>query len=122
MSIKERIAVEESSEALVVTILVEQVDYMLIDKLQRRICAQPTMVSKPNVILDFERVGHISSLLMGALVKMLKNLGEEGRRFALVGMNQRTRASFKMMRIDTLFEIHENQEDAQSALTAPQGC
>lgn len=122
MSVQESIAVEQSPEALVVTILVERVDYMLIDKLQRRICAQATMASKPDVILDFQRVGHISSMLMGALVKMLTNLGEEGRRFALVGMNQRIRGSFKMMRIDTLFEIHESLEEAQSALAAPQGC
>ncbi len=122
MPVKESITVEETPEALVVTILVEQVDYMLIDKLQRRICSQGTMAGKPNVILDFQRVGHISSLLMGALVKMLTNLGKEGRRFALAGMDPRIRGSFKMMRIDTLFEIYENVEEAQSALVAPQGC
>lgn len=122
MAVKESIAVEETQEALVVTILLEHVDYMLIDKLQRRICAQGTMASKSNVILDFRHVGHVSSMLMGALVKMLTKLGQDGRRFSLVGINQRIRGSFKMMRIDTLFEVHETLEDAQSVLAAPQGC
>jgi len=122
MSVKQSITLEETPEALVATILVENLDYMLIDKLQRCIGAQTTMADKLNVILDFGRVGHISSMLMGALLKMLTHLGEDGRRFALVGLNPHICSSFKMMRIDTLFEIHESLEEAQIALGAPQAC
>ena len=66
-------------EALVVGVQSEKMDYMVLDKLERRITAQATMAGKFNVILDLAEVEFIPSMLMSVLVKTLKNLGDQGQ-------------------------------------------
>ncbi len=105
-------------EALVVSVQSEKLDYMVLDKLERRITAQATMAGKFNVILDLAEVKFIPSMLMSVLVKTLKNLGDQGRRFILVGMNRHIRASFKLTRIDMLFDLHDTVDAARAALGA----
>ncbi len=105
-------------EALVVGVQSEKMDYMVLDKLERRITAQATMAGKFNVILDLAEVKFIPSMLMSVLVKTLKNLGDQGRRFILVGMNRHIRASFRLTRIDVLFDLHDSVDAARAALGA----
>ena len=52
MSECEKISFENFPEALVVRVQSEKLDYMVLDKLERRITAQATMAGKFNVILD----------------------------------------------------------------------
>ena len=105
-------------EALVVSVQSEKLDYMVLDKLERRITAQATMAGKFNVILDLAEVKFIPSMLMSVLVKTLKNLGDQGRRFILVGMNRHIRSSFRLTRIDVLFDLHDSVDAARAALGA----
>ncbi len=109
---------ETQPEALVVSVQSERLDYMVLDKLERRISAQATMAGKFNVILNLAEVEVIPSMLMSVLVKTLKSLGDQGRKFLLVGMNRHIRASFKLTRIDMLFDLHDSVDDARMALGA----
>ena len=113
----EQLTFEDRPHALIAIVRCERLDYMIIDTLKRRMGAKATLAAKYNVILDLEQVGHIPSMLMGALVDMLSHLREEGRRFVLVGMNRHIRASFKLTRIDILFEIIGTRKEALRALT-----
>lgn len=109
---------ETLPEALVVSVQAEKLDYMVLDKLDRRITAQATMAGKFNVILDLGEVEFIPSMLMSVLVKTLKRLGDQGRKFLLVGMNRHIRASLKLTRIDVLFDLHDSVNAARTALGA----
>jgi len=109
---------ETLPEALVVSVQAEKLDYMVLDKLDRRITAQATMAGKFNVILDLGEVEFIPSMLMSVLVKTLKRLGYQGRKFLLVGMNRHIRASLKLTRIDVLFDLHDSVNAARTALGA----
>ncbi|MCH8852784.1 MAG: STAS domain-containing protein [Planctomycetes bacterium] len=109
---------ETLPEALVVGVQAEKLDYMVLDKLERRITAQATMAGKFNVILDLGEVEFIPSMLMNVLVKTLQSLGDQGRKFLLVGMNRHIRASFKLTRIDILFDLHDTVDAARAALGA----
>lgn len=109
---------ETLPEALVVGVQAEKLDYMVLDKLERRITAQATMAGKFNVILDLGEVEFIPSMLMSVLVKTLQSLGDQGRKFLLVGMNRHIRASFKLTRIDILFDLHDTVDAARAALGA----
>ncbi|MCZ6653892.1 MAG: STAS domain-containing protein [Planctomycetota bacterium] len=109
---------ETLPEALVVSVQAEKLDYMVLDKLDRRITAQATMAGKFNVILDLGAVEFIPSMLMSVLVKTLKRLGDQGRKFLLVGMNRHIRASLKLTRIDVLFDLHDSVNAARTALGA----
>ena len=109
---------EPLPEALVVSVQAEKLDYMVLDKLDSRITAQATMAGKFNVILDLREVEFIPSMLMSVLVKTLKRLGDQGRKFLLVGMNRHIRASLKLTRIDVLFDLHDSVDAARAALGA----
>ncbi len=91
-------------------------DYMMIDKLKRRIGTHAALPSKNNIILDLAQVGYVPSTTLGALVKLLDELRKGGRRFILVGMNKHVRSSFKHMRFDILFEVLETKDDAIKVL------
>ncbi len=116
MSDFEEMTFETFPEALVVSVQSEKLDYMVLDKLERRITAQATMAGKFNVILDLGKVQFIPSMLMSTLVKTLRSLGDQGRKFLLVGMNRHIRASFKLTRIDILFDLHDSVDAARAAL------
>ncbi len=116
MSDFEEMTFETFPEALVVGVQSERLDYMVLDKLERRITAQATMADKFNVILDLGKVQFIPSMLMSTLVKTLRSLGDQGRKFLLVGMNRHIRASFKLTRIDVLFDLHDSVDAARAAL------
>ena len=118
MSDFEEMTFETFPEALVVVVHSEKLDYMVLDKLERRITAQATMAGKFNVILDLGEVEFIPSMLMSVLVKTLQSLGDQGRKFLLVGMNRHIRASFKLTRIDILFDLHDTVDAARAALGA----
>lgn len=118
MSDFEGMTFETLPEALVVAVQSEKLDYMVLDKLERRITAQATMAGKFNVILDLGEVEFIPSMLMSVLVKTLKSLGDQGRQFLLVGMNRHIRASLKLTRIDVLFDLHDSVDAARAALGA----
>ncbi len=118
MSDFEEMTFETQPEALVVSVQSERLDYMVLDKLERRITARATMAGKFNVILDLGKVEFIPSMLMSTLVKTLRSLGDQGRKFLLVGMNRHIRASLKLTRIDILFDLHDSVDAARAALGA----
>jgi len=118
MSDFEKMTFETFPEALVVCVQSQKLDYMVLDKLERRITAQATMAGKFNVILDLGEVEFIPRMLMSALVKTLKSLSDRGRKFLLVGMKRHDRASFKLTRIDVLFDLYDSVDAARAALGA----
>ena len=118
MSECEEITFENFPEALVVCVQSEKLDYMVLDKLERRIPAQATMAGKFNIILDLGEVEFIPRMLISALVKTLNSLSDRGRKFLLVGMNRHVRASLKLTRIDVLFDLHDSVDAARAALGA----
>ncbi len=102
---------------MIATVHGDRFDYMMIDRLNRRIGAHAALPGKYNVILDLTQVGYVPSTTLGVLVKLLDGLREGGRRIILVGMNNHVRSSFKHMRFDILFEVLETKDDAIKALS-----
>lgn len=116
MGDSQQITFQDFPEALLATVCCDRLDYMIIDKLQRRIATQATLVGKFNVILDLGAVEQISSLILSELVKTLKKLQNQGRRFILVGLDKHVHTSFQVTRMDLLFEIRPTVADALKVL------
>lgn len=94
----------------------DSLDYMAIDKVKRAM-AQPANYHFSQVlVLDLSRVQTMNSLVMGALIQILMNLKDQGRRLMLVGLNARVRASLTSTRIDQLFEIYDDLDQAVKAV------
>lgn len=65
----------------------------------------------PRVVLDLGRVEFVDSSGLGAIVAAMKQL-EEGRRLELAGLAPLVDRVFRLTRLDTVFRIHRNLEEA----------
>jgi len=73
--------------------------------------------SQSNVVLDLSAVDFIDSSGLGAMVSVLKRVGNEGS-LVLTGINDKTRKIFELTRMDRVFDIRESSEEALKSLAA----
>jgi anti-sigma B factor antagonist len=63
------------------------------------------------VLLDFSHVDFIDSSCLGALVSILKSLNGKGE-LVLCSLNSNIHDLFKLTRMDRIFSIKDNRQDA----------
>jgi len=68
-----------------------------------------------NVLLDFSHVDFIDSSCLGALVSILKSLNGKGE-LVLCSLNGNIHNLFKLTRMDRIFSIKDNRQDALQML------
>jgi len=66
------------------------------------------------LILDLSAVEFVDSSGLGAIVAVLKSLGQEGE-LAVSGVRATVASMFRLTRMDKVFEIHSTLEDALGA-------
>ncbi|WP_413667638.1 STAS domain-containing protein [Mucilaginibacter sp. Mucisp86] len=64
------------------------------------------------VIVNFERVTYVDSSFLGALVSALKLALNNGADIAVVGLNNDIRSLFQLVRLDKVFRIYTNTQEA----------
>jgi len=64
------------------------------------------------VIVNFERVTYVDSSFLGALVSALKLALNNGADIAIVGLNNDIRSLFQLVRLDKVFRIYTNTQEA----------
>ena len=69
------------------------------------------------VILDMSKVEILLSISIGLLVALLQQFKAEGRRFILAGLQPKVRETLAICRLDKLFDICDNVEEARSRFT-----
>lgn len=67
------------------------------------------------ILLDFSHVDFIDSSCLGALVSILKSLNGRGE-LVLCSLNSNTHDLFKLTRMDRIFSIKTNRQDALKML------
>lgn len=72
--------------------------------------------SVPKLLLDFRNVEHLSSAALGMLITLNKQLSERQGRLVLANIHPQIYEVFKITRLNKLFNIHSNTEDAIQAL------
>ncbi|MBU0504713.1 MAG: STAS domain-containing protein [bacterium] len=65
-----------------------------------------------DVVLDFSQVTFIDSSCLGTLVSLAKNLRENKGDIKLSNLRDDVRSIFQITRLDRVFEIFENNEEA----------
>ncbi|EGS2003440.1 STAS domain-containing protein [Enterobacter sp. SES19] len=71
--------------------------------------------SNKKILLDFSHVDFIDSSCLGALVSILKSLNGKGE-LVLCSLNSNTHDLFKLTRMDRIFSIKANRQDALQVL------
>ncbi|HEX8019674.1 STAS domain-containing protein [Mucilaginibacter sp.] len=64
------------------------------------------------IIVNFEQVIYIDSSFLGALVSALKLTMNNGGDIAVVGLNSDIRSLFQLVRLDKVFKIYTNTQEA----------
>lgn len=71
---------------------------------------------KPSrVIVDLDAVGYMDSSGVATLVEALGVARKQGSRLVLCGMHEKVRSIFEIARLDTVFTIVDDVEQAQQA-------
>ena len=68
------------------------------------------------VLVNLENVGYIDSSGLATLVEILKKTRSQGGSLGLSGMSNKVRSLFEITKLDKLFTIYPNQQDAVSSL------
>jgi anti-sigma B factor antagonist len=68
------------------------------------------------VIIDLEKVGYVDSSGLATLVEVLKKTRSQGGSLALAGMSDKVKSLFEITKLDKLFSIYPNQQQALAKL------
>ncbi len=63
-------------------------------------------------LVDFAGTGYIDSSGLGVLVSLSKKIREQGGELRLANLNEDLRTLFELTKLDTLFHIANNREEA----------
>jgi anti-sigma B factor antagonist len=66
-------------------------------------------------LIDFTNTGYIDSSGLGVLVSLSKKIREQGGELRLANLNEDLRTLFELTKLDTLFHISNNREEALSS-------
>jgi anti-sigma B factor antagonist len=66
-------------------------------------------------LIDFSNTGYIDSSGLGVLVSLSKKIREQGGELRLANLNEDLRTLFELTKLDTLFHISNNREEALSS-------
>lgn len=65
-----------------------------------------------NFVIDFARTGYIDSSGLGVLVSISKKIREAGGELRLASLSEDLQTLFELTKLDTLFQIRDNLEEA----------
>ena len=63
-------------------------------------------------VIDFAETGYIDSSGLGVLVSLSKKIREQGGELRLASLNEDLRTLFELTKLDTLFRIADDKEQA----------
>ncbi|MGC8641713.1 MAG: STAS domain-containing protein [Isosphaeraceae bacterium] len=64
------------------------------------------------ILLDFDRVQYVSSMMLAQLVKLAKTVEQGGGQLKLTGLGPVLRDTFRIGHFEPLFEIYDNRAAA----------
>ena len=76
------------------------------------VCRLIDEADNPKMLISFEGVEHLSSAALGALITINNKIKEKGGQLRLSDIEPRIYEIFQMTKLNQLFQIHENAEQA----------
>ena len=64
------------------------------------------------IVVDLEKVNYIDSSGLATLVEILKKTKTQGGSLGLAGMSDKVKSLFEITKLDKLFQITRNQDEA----------
>ncbi len=91
------------------------IEELMINQIGERLSELADAEDNPRILLDFDHVEHLSSAALGMLITLNKKLSERNGRLVLVNIRPQIYEVFKITRLNKLFNIQKNRDDAIKA-------
>jgi anti-sigma B factor antagonist len=116
-SIRPRVAVEYAESATIVTFNDEKIlEEKEIKALGESITSVIEQAERISLILDFRNVQFLSSAVLGLLIRVSKKVYERDGQLKLCNINPKIHEIFKITRLNKIFDICQDVEDATESL------
>lgn len=90
-------------------------DELVINEIMTELVAVVDSVDRIKMLLDFEKVDHLSSAALGMLITLNKRVGEANGQLRLAKISPQIFEVFKITRLDKLFDIRSTVEEAMGS-------
>lgn len=104
---------EREGDVLILTLSADHLDAG--NSAAFRAQSAPLVQSALRVILDLNGVTFIDSSGLGALLSVMRNLGERGGDFRVCAVAKPIRVLFELVRLHKVLDIHETRAEALAA-------
>ncbi len=90
-------------------------DELVINEIMAELVAVVDSVDRIKMLLDFEKVDHLSSAALGMLITLNKRVSEADGQLRLAKISPQIFEVFKITRLDKLFDIRSTVEEAMGS-------
>jgi anti-sigma B factor antagonist len=116
-AIQPRIVVESFAKCTVITFTSEKIlEETEIAALEHSILPIVEQAKIPNFVLNFDNVKFLSSAVLGLLIRLSKKVYERKGQLKLCGINAKIFEIFKITRLDRVFDIFTDVDEAVGSL------
>lgn len=112
MSDQQVTSINRRDDLVVAVVEQAEMDEAATGKMQAEVLAGAEQAQELPVVLDLSKVSFFPSLSLGAIVVLLNTLKKRGQKLILVGLQPPVREALALTRLDKLFEIRDDVEEA----------
>lgn len=103
--------VEPHDQVLLIAVMRRSLDEASTEELVDQVGTLAAERPRVPIVLDLSRVKFAPSVALGTLVHLSKSFSLEGRRVALVRVDQRVRGTIQVTQLNKVLDIYETVED-----------
>ena len=109
-----RVVVERLEKATKINFLDRNIlEESVIQKIGEEIGSVIEAADKPNILLDFENVEHLSSAALGTLITVNTKVKQKGGQLRLAAIDKQIYEVFLITKLNKLFQIHDTAAEAE---------
>ena len=106
------------TDGVTVVTLAEQriLDELSISEIGKKLCDIIAQTPVPKMVIDFRNVTNMSSSALGMLITLHKRVREANGQLGLCNIQPAIEEVFKITRLNEIFRIYRNQDEAVSRI------
>ena len=86
-----------------------------IDRMAEQVAAIIDAEKVPRIVMNFEDVRHISSMMLGTLISLFIRIKARGGQLRLAALREKHRRLLAVVKLDGVFEVHPTPEQAAAS-------
>ena len=104
--------IQQARDVRVININGGLIDRLGVEKVSDQISDNLAKTQAPKVVICFDKINEVSSAILGAVLKIDKQVRAGNGHLRLSGMQPNVKEVFRITRLDTILDIHVNSTEA----------